>query len=339
MAEENLFDPGYKYPLPVIHDGDHGGDDFITTVMALEKSDKIDLLGITTCHGNVSVETATKNACLVLDLFHQSNVGVFEGDPVPWKIPSQRGDNAFGSNGLGGVDMGIPTTSPQSTSAQDYLVDTIRGSDNKVNLLATGPLTNLAKLFSTNSSLSENIHSLLIMGGCQRQLGPNKRQGNITEYAEFNFYMDPDAADFVLGLDIPTALFPLDVTHQLVFNEARKEIARTKLKTELGEKLIGIMAAAETVDDSKFELGGAVFHDELPLIFMLNPTLFRGKWMNLAVNTDPNSIFQGQLVECQEENTGGSPVFLVEHLTDPDRAFEMILESVSVVAENQPYSP
>ena len=333
MGEENLYDSGYNYPLSVIHDGDHGGDDFITTLVALQRSNEINLLGITTCHGNVSVNTATRNACLALDLFDRRDVNVFEGADVPWKIPSQRGDNAFGFNGLGGVDMGEPKKTPQNSSAQEYLANTIQTTDKKVNLLATGPLTNLAQLFSSNPSLLENVELLTIMGGCLNPLGPNKRQGNITKHAEFNFYMDPDAADFVLGLEIPTVLFPLDVTHQLVFNENRKQMARSVLKTELGEKLIGVMGAAENVDDSKFELGGAIFHDALPLLFLLKPELFRGKSMHLSINTDSNSEYHGQIRECRDEKINRSQVFLVDQLTDPGGAFEIILTSVSAVAE------
>lgn len=335
MGEESLFDREYNYPLPVIHDGDHGGDDFITTLLALQRSDKIDLLGVTTCHGNVPIDTATRNACLALDLFNRTAVEVFEGAGVPWKISSQRGDNAFGPNGLGSVNLGNPKKTPHSTNAHAYLSNAIRTSNKKINLLATGPLTNLAELFSSDPSLLVNIESLAIMGGCLNPLGPNMRQGNITKYAEFNFFMDPEAADFVLGLEIPKALFPLDVTHQLVFSKTRKQMARSVLKTEVGEKLIGVMAAAENIDDSKFDLGGAVFHDELPLLFLLESDLFHGNWLKLAVNTDSNSEFQGQLIRCQSENIDRTPVFLVDQLIDPDRAFKMILDSVLAVEKTQ----
>ena len=164
------------------------------------------------------------------------------------------------------------------------------------------------------------------MGGCLSPQPPHGRQGNITPFAEFNFYMDASAAEFVLNSGIPVVLFPLDVTHQLVFSKSRQEEALEVLGTGLGEKLIQIMGAAATIDSNHFNLGGSVFHDECVILYLLEPELFRGREINLKVITDPTSERHGQL--RQPLNSSNSSVLVMDVLLDSDRAFGIILDSL-----------
>ena len=212
--------------IPIIHDGDHGGDDLIASLVALDRRDVFDVLGITTTFGNVPLEVTTKNACRAVDRVPDCRIPVVPGAALPWKAPSRAGDNAFGSNGLGGVGIPEPETQPSSDTALEWLESTLENATSPITLCPTGPFTNIAQLLDKRPDLSKQIERVVGMGGCMNPQPPHGRQGNITPFAEFNFYMDPAAADFVLSCDIPIVLFSLDVTHQFVFSPPRISQAR-----------------------------------------------------------------------------------------------------------------
>ncbi|MCZ6674489.1 MAG: nucleoside hydrolase [Verrucomicrobia bacterium] len=325
-SEDDSSGQTVKRRISIIHDGDHGGDDFITTLMALGRPDIIDLLGITTCHGNIPVEVATQNACLATDYKPGANVLVYEGASKPWKIDSKQGDNAFGENGLGGVEIPDPITQPSEIPAFEWLKQILQEASSPITICATGPMTNLALLIDAAPELKSKIESIVVMGGCLSPIGPKGLQGNITPFAEFNFYMDPDAADFVLNCGVKVILFPMDLTHQFVFTSPRQVMAAERLGDGLGEKIIQIMRAVEDLDQPSFDLEGAVFHDENVLLYLLDPDLYRGKWMNLRVVTDSESERHGQLVIDHEASTEAK-VYLVDRLLNSDRAFELMLDA------------
>jgi purine nucleosidase len=328
---DSLSNPAIKKRIPIVHDGDHGGDDLITSLIALARTDVFNLLGITTCFGNIPVEVATNNACLALDFKPDSGVSVYQGACKPWKSTSRVGDNAFGSNGLGGVEMPSPTTTPASISTLDWLIELLGNAEQPVTLCPTGPLTNIAQLLDTRPELKPKIASIVAMGGCLKPQAPHGRLGNITPFAEFNFYMDAEAADFVLQSGVPVVVFPLDVTQQLVFTPSRQQIARSLLGPGMGEKLVQIMRAAEELDSHHFDLDGGVFHDETVLLYLLEPDLFSGRQLNLRVLTDADSEHYGQLVESSDASASESKMLLIETLLDSDRAFEMILDALKII--------
>lgn len=312
-------------PIPIIHDGDHGSDDFLASLVALGRKDALNLLGITTCHGNVSVVKATRNACAAVDIAGPDSVPVVQGAASPWKMSPRSGDDAFGSDGLGGVALPEPVTKPFGEPAHVWLIKILRRTPRPVTICITGPMTNIARLLEEAPNLRAKIARIVAMGGCLGPLGPSRRGGNITALAEFNFYMDPDAAAYTLQSGIPMVLLPMDVTHQLAFSDRRKSDALHHWPEPLGGKLVQMLSAAEALDREKFGMGGAAIHDPQVMAYLLAPQLYHGRMASLTVNTDNSSTEHGRLLEDKGAKT---QVLLIEHLVSPNEVFEVILDAV-----------
>ena len=163
------------------------------------------------------------------------------------------------------------------------------------------------------------------MGGCLGPLGPQKRAGNITRFAEFNFAMDPDAANYVLRSGVPVVLLPMDATHQLVFTRARAKQAEARWPGQTGSNLVTMLTAAEHLDRPKFGVDGAVIHDPQVMIYLLSPGLYKGRRTGVKVNTDARSEQCGRLLEY---DSAESHVLLIDTLVDPNAAFEIMLEAI-----------
>jgi inosine-uridine nucleoside N-ribohydrolase len=311
--------------MKVIHDGDHGGDDFVATLVALGMPDLIDLLGVTTCYGNAPVEQAAHNACSALEMARRCDVPVSIGSAAPWKITRPAGDDAFGGNGLGGVEIPTPTKLPIPEPAHEWLVRCIRSATEPVTLCVTGPMTNVAILLTEHPECVSRIARIVAMGGCLDPLGPAARRGNITPHSEFNFFMDPDAADFVLRSEVPLALLPMDVTHQLVFTPERRQQALDRWGNGDGFKLVQMLSAVESLDRANFALPGAVIHDLNVFVWLAASELYSFTSIPVGVETDPDSERRGTLKRI----VGSHPVEIATRLHDPDAAFEIVLESVS----------
>jgi purine nucleosidase len=322
--------------IPIIHDGDHGSDDFLASLVALGRNDILDLLGITTCHGNVSVRQATRNACAAVDIAGRGLVAVIPGAGKPWKMPAISGDDAFGKDGLGGVELAEPATKPLEQKAHCWMIETLQRSPVPVTLCVTGPMTNVAHLLAEVPQIRHKIAKIVAMGGCLGPLGPFRRTGNITPFAEFNFYMDPDAAEYVIQSGVPMALLPMDATHQLVLSDSRKSNAAARWQGSLGNKLIQMLSAAEKLDRTKFDLDGTAIHDLHVMVYLLAPELYRGRVAGVAVNTDKNSVEHGRLSidQCSQNR-----ILLIENVIDPDAVFELVLDAVHRLLMNSSATP
>lgn len=309
--------------IPIIHDGDHGSDDFVTTLMLLSRPDLFDLLGVTICHGNVGVDQAVINALKALHLTKQTDIPVFAGSRTPWKIPPKLGDNAFQGDGLGGVMFDEPDQSSQRLHAVEWIRQTLDSSSEAVTIVVTGPMTNIAVVLETASEKEKNnIAQIVAMGG---GYDPD---GNITDFAEFNFYMDPDAADYVLNSGVPVILHNLHSDHQMVFTPARQELMMAKLG-EWTSKFSPLMRSAEHLDMRKFGSNGSYVHDEQTAIWLQNPALYECFYATARVNTDAASPEHGRL--SFTESNERTPLRIVRNIIDIDQAFGLILENLATV--------
>jgi inosine-uridine nucleoside N-ribohydrolase len=190
----------------LILDTDPGVDDAFAIALAAREPG-IDLLAVTTVAGNIGLELTTHNALGLLALCGRDDVPVAAGAHRPFSRPI-RGDTAHGADGLGGAASVLPepTASPDPRGAVQLMVDVLTASDEPVTIAAVGPLTNVALLLAAYPAVRPRIERLVIMGG-------GIAGGNITTAAEFNIWVDPEAARRVLvEEDIPTTLVPLDVT-------------------------------------------------------------------------------------------------------------------------------
>ncbi|WP_125714889.1 nucleoside hydrolase [Companilactobacillus kedongensis] len=250
----------------VIMDCDPGIDDAIALTVLLAHPEKADLIGVTTVGGNVQLDYVTANAKKLLT-FLGSDAELASGQATPLVKEIETASQVHGKTGMDGYDFPEDSKNYQLTSnnAVTYLYDRISNCDEKVNIVATAPLTNIALLLKVFPEVKKNIEHIYVMGG-------STLQGNITLAAEFNAYVDPEAAKIVFESGLPITLSGLNLTENKAYM-TMKEIDHIK---DLGH--VGVMASSIMEFYSAAELRNGhtkiPVHDACAVISLIAPELF-----------------------------------------------------------------
>jgi pyrimidine-specific ribonucleoside hydrolase len=258
--------------IPIVIDCDPGHDDAIAILLALA-SPEVELRGITTVAGNQTLEKTTRNALKVLELVDRTDVPVAAGADRPLRRELRTAANVHGESGLDGPDLPEPTTKPVDAHAVDLLAELIEPG---VVLVPTGPLTNVALLLHRHPDVKERLERIVWMGGAIAE-------GNVTPAAEFNAFVDPEAAAAVFACGIPVTMIGLDVTHQALFDTGHAERLR-------GTGVAG-RAVAELADfflefhRLRYQFEGAPIHDAMAVAHVIDPTLVSTLHCNVAIET------------------------------------------------------
>ncbi|SUB63092.1 Pyrimidine-specific ribonucleoside hydrolase rihA [Plesiomonas shigelloides] len=263
--------------LPIIIDCDPGHDDAIALILALA-SPKLNVLAVTTSAGNQTPDKTLRNALRILTLLGRHDIPVAGGAPKPLLRELIIADNVHGESGLDGPALPEPGFAPQALTAIELMAKTLRASIEPVTLVPTGPLTNIALLLSAHPELKAKIARIVLMGG---SAGP----GNWTPAAEFNIYVDPEAAEMVFGAGVPITMCGLDVTHAAQVMD--EDIERIRAITNPIARTV-----AELLDffmiyhrDPKWGFVGAPLHDPCTIAWLLRPELFEGIECHVSVET------------------------------------------------------
>jgi len=269
----------------VIMDCDPGIDDAIALTILLAHPDKADLIGVTTVGGNVKLDYVTQNAQKLLT-FLGSHAELASGQAVPLVKGIKTASQVHGKTGMDGYDfpknsLDYPLT---SSNAVTYMYDRISKSNEKINLVATAPLTNVALLLKTFPDVKQNIEHIYIMGG-------STLQGNVTLAAEFNAYVDPEAMDIVFNSGLPITLSGLNLTEDKAYL-TMEEIDQIK---NLGH--VGVMASSILDFYSAHERSKGMtkipIHDACAVISLIAPELFT-KSTNYSMDVSlTNDQFRG----------------------------------------------
>lgn len=266
-------------PRDIIIDTDPGQDDAAAILLALGSPDEINLLGITCVAGNVPLALTSRNARIVCELANRQDVPVFAGCDRPIKRKLVTAEHVHGKTGLDGPELDEPTMPLQKEHGVDFIINTLRSRPAKsVTLCPLGPLTNIATALSRAPDIAERIQQIVLMGGAYFEVG------NITPAAEFNIYVDPEAADIVMKSNIEIVMMPLDVTHQALCTRPRIEAMRA-----LGSKAAIAMAEMvdffERFDVEKYGSEGGPLHDPCVTAYLIRPELFSGRHINVQIET------------------------------------------------------
>jgi inosine-uridine nucleoside N-ribohydrolase len=257
-------------PVPMLIDCDPGLDDAIALLTAAHVAD---LIGITTVNGNVGIDHTTRNALAVAELAGL-DVPVHRGAARPLVNDPIDASRIHGATGLGTVTIPEPTREIASDDAVDFILDTSRSVDG-LQLVAVGPLTNIAMALDADPTLPERLGGLTIMGGAA--VG-----GNVTATAEFNIWADPEAADVVFRRGGPLTMAGLDVTHQVLLGarECRRLRAADSPTSVLAADLLDY-----AVERSRELKGwdGAPIHDACAVLAVTHPELFGGARRHVAL--------------------------------------------------------
>lgn len=252
---------------PVIIDCDPGIDDAIALMVAVENDDELELKAVTTVAGNQTLEHTCRNARRILSHLG-CDVPVGKGAAVPLKKTLQCAPEVHGEDGLGGMRIPQVEEDDDLVSAQTLLVSVLTEQEDdceKAVIIATGPLTNLADLFINHPQLKENIDHITLMGG-------SAGEGNASPYAEFNFFVDPDAANIVFSSGVPIIMLGLDVTHRAYLTTEDVEMIgrRGTRNSDMVEDLMVTYGAYYQTTG----LPGVPIHDASAVAFELRPSLF-----------------------------------------------------------------
>lgn len=309
-------------PRKIIIDTDPGQDDAAAILLALASPEEIEVLGLCAVAGNVPLRMTSRNARIILELCGRTDVKVYEGVDRPMRRPLVTAEHVHGKTGLDGADLPEPTMTVEPQHAVDFIIETLRREPaGSVTLCTLGPLSNIGTALERAPEIAPKIREIVMMGGGFFE------GGNITPAAEFNIYVDPEAADLVFRSGIPLVMMPLDVTHKLLTTKAR--VGRiAALGTRLSEVMVQWLEFFERFDIEKYGSDGGPLHDPSVIAYLLKPELFSGRHCNVEIET-ASELTVGMTVVDWWRVTQREPNVQVMRDVDADGFFALLTERLS----------
>ncbi|MEO1306683.1 MAG: nucleoside hydrolase [Pseudomonadota bacterium] len=261
----------------IIIDTDPGQDDAVAILLALASPDELDVLAITCVAGNVPLDLTTRNARTICELAGCTDVPIYAGCDRPMARDLVTAEHVHGKTGLDGITLPEPSMPLAAGHAVDAIIRTTKAHPG-LTLCPLGPLTNIATALRKAPELADQIGEIVLMGGAYFEVG------NITPAAEFNIYVDPEAADIVFKSGIKLTVLPLDVTHKALTNRSRVEAFRTL--GPVGEAVASWTDFFERFDKEKYGSEGAPLHDPCVIAYLLQPDLFSGRFINVEIELE-----------------------------------------------------
>src|SRR5262245_36998380 len=260
--------------IPTILDCDPGHDDAIALLLALA-SPELELLGVTTTYGNQTLEKTTTNALRVLELVERTDVPVAAGAARPLGRELVVADHVHGESGLEGPGLPAASTGPIDDDAGAFMATAIGASDEPVTLVATGPLTNLARYLNEHGS--DGIGRVVVMGGAIAE-------GNFTPAAEFNVWCDPEAASAVLASGLDVTMIGLDTTHQALLGPSTE--ARLREAGRVGSFVADLNLFFTRYHRETYGWDGAPIHDAVAVGHVIRPDLVETRHRNVEIELE-----------------------------------------------------
>ncbi|MCV3271912.1 nucleoside hydrolase [Roseobacter sinensis] len=309
-------------PRKIIIDTDPGQDDAVAILLALASPEEIEVLGITCVAGNVPLAFTSKNARIICELAGKPEVKVYAGCDRPLGRDLVTAEHVHGETGLNGPVLPDPVMPLQETHAVDYLIETLRAAAPKsVTLCPLGPLTNIATALTRAPEIAETVQEIVLMGGAYFEVG------NITPTAEFNIYVDPQAADIVFKSGVPIVVMPLDVTHKALVTAPRNAAFRN-LGNAVGTAVAEMTDFFERFDREKYGSDGAPLHDPCVTAYLIRPELFSGRQINVEIETQ-SELTMGMTVADWWGVTDRPPNALFIQDIDADGFFGLLTERLA----------
>jgi inosine-uridine nucleoside N-ribohydrolase/sugar/nucleoside kinase (ribokinase family) len=302
---------------PIVLDCDPGQDDAIAILLALA-SPQVDVRAITTVAGNQTLDKTTRNALKMLELAGRTDIPVAAGAGAPLRRPLRTAAHVHGESGLDGPDLPDPQIRPVDATAVDLLAGTLEPG---VILVATAPLTNVAHLLERRPDVCARVEAIVWMGG---SIGV----GNVTPAAEFNAFVDPEAAAAVFGAGIPITMIGLDVTHLALFQRSHFDRLRPasragRVVAELGDFFLPIY-------EQRYGLAGSPIHDALAVAQVVDPTLVTTRHVNVEIETASNFCDGRTIVDLR--GVSGRPANAhVGVQVDSDRFLELLCSRIETL--------
>ena len=296
---------------PVIIDCDPGHDDAIALLLALA-SPELELVGVTTVHGNQTLEKTTDNALRVLALIGREDVPVAAGSDRPLVRDLHVAAHVHGESGLDGPELPKARSEPVPQPAPEFLAERVTS---ETVLVPVGPLTNVALALD----LGMRPARIVLMGGAVAE-------GNMTPAAEFNIWADPEAAQRVFHSGVDVTMIGLDVTHRALLTPEWAERFRTAGR--VGTFVAELVEFFKRYHARTYGWDGAPIHDAVALAHVLRPDLVTTELMNVEVETQ-SELTRGRTVADRWKRTGREPNAHVGVAIDGDGFLGLLLERIA----------
>lgn len=310
-------------PQKIIIDTDPGQDDAAAIMLALGSPQELEVLGICAVAGNVPLGLTSRNVRIVCELCGRPDMKVYEGAAAPLARPLVTAEHVHGKTGLDGpANLPEPTMVVEPLHAVDFIVETLmREPAGTVTLCTLGPLTDIGLALRKQPMIASRVQRLVMMGGGFFE------GGNITPAAEFNIYVDPEAAAEVFASGMPITMMPLDLTHSLLTHERR--VAGLKaIGSRPAVALAEMLEFFERFDIEKYGSDGGPLHDPSVIAWLLKPELFSGRDCNVEIETQ-SPLTLGMTVVDWWRVSGRKPNASVMRFVDDQGFFDLLTERVA----------
>lgn len=308
-------------PQKIIIDTDPGQDDAAALMLAFGSPQDVEVLGVCAVAGNVPLSLTSRNVRIVCELSGKTDVRVFEGASAPMERPLVTAEHVHGKTGLDGPNLPEPSMAVEPQHAVDFIVETLmREPPGTVTLCTLGPLTNVGLALRMEPRIAGRVKRLVMMGGGFFE------GGNITPAAEFNIFVDPEAARDIFASGMPITMIPLDLTHRLLTRRQRVERLRG-LGTRPAIALAEMLDFFERFDVEKYGSDGGPLHDPAVIAWLIRPQLFSGRDCNVEIET-VSPLTMGMTVVDWWRVSGRKPNATVLRFADDDAFFDLLIERV-----------
>jgi purine nucleosidase/pyrimidine-specific ribonucleoside hydrolase len=267
-------------PRPILIDTDTGVDDALALIVAL-RSPEVSVKAITTVAGNVEVEKCTRNVFRILRLLQLGETPIVaQGAKKPLHRPLFSAPEVHGHDGLGNFLMRLPPTAKKNPrGAVDVIIESCRRYAGRLTIVAIGPLTNLARAWKKDRTALRQVGRIVSMGGAFHV------PGNTGPVAEFNYFVDPEAAHILLQSGLPITVVPLDVTQQLVLMRKEVEYRAKRRASALASAILLFTRPYMRYHKKAEGFDGAYLHDPIAVAAAIDRRLIQTRGVHVDVET------------------------------------------------------
>ena len=324
-------------PRRIIIDTDPGVDDAMAIFLAL-RSPELKVEAITAVSGNVPLELTLPNALRLAEIAGRTDIPIAGGASVPLVRRLITAKYVHGNNGLGGVEFPAPTLKPIAETATQLISRIVRANPGQITIVAVGPLTNIGTLLRADPEIVGMIPQIVIMGG-------SLSGGNITPAAEFNLYVDPEAARIVFDAGIPLTMVGLDVTEKVLLREEHiQSLERTQ--NPVSQAAGKIMRATLNRAHKGIDATVIAMHDPLAVASLIDPKLLKLQDYYVEVETEgeftagmtvgyahapvrPSAPMVAASASQPDPDTSFHPNAKVAVGVDPERFFNLLMSRLT----------
>lgn len=305
-------------PTPIILDCDPGHDDALAILLAAAHP-AVDLRAITTVAGNQTLDKTTLNARRICTAAGIDDVPIVAGCDQPLAQPLHVAADIHGDSGLDGPTFGPPTVAATEGHAVEFMADLFATSTVPITLVAVGPLTNVATLVQRHPGVVDAIEQVVIMGG-------STDRGNTTPLAEFNIWVDPEAAAVVADADVVTTWHGLNITHQATATpEVIERIAA--LDTLLATTVVKLLQFFATTYRREFGLADPPVHDPVAVAHVIDPTITTCATAGMRIELDGTHTRGATVVDLH--GVTDWPTTRVGRHLDADRFWDLMVAAIA----------